>query len=134
VPLNIQISENSQDTNTLLASEGLLAIASSSSSVNEDMIPRPKSPLKASNSPTIEPLGKTVPHPLQQATEIPQKICFLCGEKCRLSKAHVLCSYPTRYETKVLAMSSFIEELDEAIANRPSDANKVFVSCEFSEI
>jgi hypothetical protein len=33
VPLNIQISENSQDTNTLLASEGLLAIASSSSSV-----------------------------------------------------------------------------------------------------
>jgi hypothetical protein len=35
VPLNIQISENSQDTNTLLASEGLLAIASSSSSVNE---------------------------------------------------------------------------------------------------
>jgi hypothetical protein len=62
--LHNKISENSQDTNTLLASEGLLAIASSSSSVNEDMIPRPKSPLKASNSPTIEPLGKTVPHPV----------------------------------------------------------------------
>jgi hypothetical protein len=134
VPLNIQISENSQDTNTLLASEGLLAIASSSSSVNEDMIPRPKSPLKASNSPTIEPLGKTVPHPLQQATEIPQKICFLCGEKCRLSKAHVLCSYPTRYETKVLASQTlpffpFLTNREPAPLAEPVTEDGTVISC-----
>ena len=44
--------------------------------------------------------GSSVPHPLQQATTLPKKVCFLCGEKCLLSKTHLLFSYPVRHEAK----------------------------------
>lgn len=104
-PLNIQISENSSEqADTLLASQGLLAIASSGSTNQGDgnEPPKSKSPVKVNKSPSVDSFAKTVPHPLLQATKIPKKICFLCGEKCRLSKAHVLCSYPPRHEAKTM--------------------------------
>lgn len=104
-PLNIQILENSSEqADTLLASQGLLAIASSGSTNQEDgnQVQKSKSPIKANKSPLVDTYAKTVPHPLLQATKLPKKICFLCGEKCRLSKAHVLCSYPPRHEAKTI--------------------------------
>lgn len=45
-------------------------------------------------------VASSVPHPLQQATTLPKKVCFLCGEKCLLSKTHLLFSYPVRHEAK----------------------------------
>ncbi|XP_076111711.1 uncharacterized protein LOC143079965 [Mytilus galloprovincialis] len=136
-PLNIQISENtSEDTNTLLASQGLLAIASSGSSAQDDvLIPKSKSPFRANKSPAIETIAKTVPHPLQQATTIPKKICFLCGEKCRLSKAHVLCSYPTRHEAKTLNNQTvpffpFLANREPAPKGEPMTEDGTVISCD----
>ena len=43
---------------------------------------------------------RTVPHPLQQVSVLPKKVCFLCGERCLINKMHYLCSYPVRHEAK----------------------------------
>ncbi|XP_052233715.1 genetic suppressor element 1-like isoform X2 [Dreissena polymorpha] len=43
---------------------------------------------------------KTVPHPLQQVTEIPHKVCFLCAQECLIFKMKLTSSYPTKHEAK----------------------------------
>lgn len=117
-PLNIRISSASpmqpNSTSGNNYPQGLLAIASHNEAV-ERPISRSStlssSPLKGHDSHIDSRLSsvmdaitstssKTVPHPLQQATEIPNRICFLCGEKCIIHKMRPLCSYPPRHEGK----------------------------------
>ncbi|KAL4234326.1 hypothetical protein ACF0H5_005977 [Mactra antiquata] len=114
-PLNIHISSaspmQSSSTSAHNYPQGLLAIAS------HETVERPtsrnsilsSSPVKGSDSHLDSRMSsvtdtcsssKTVPHPLQQATEIPNRICFLCGEKCIIHKMRPLCSYPPRHEGK----------------------------------
>ena len=76
----------------------------------------------------------TVPHPLEQATSIPQKICFLCGEKCILMKAHVLYSYPVRHEAKLpnsqtVPFFPFLANRNPAIGSEPMSEDGTVVSC-----
>lgn len=54
------------------------------------------------NSSTIvNNTAASIPHPLQRVSNLPKKVCFLCGESCLVSNMHVLCSYPARHDAKV---------------------------------
>lgn len=115
-PLNIQISSSpnvpSQQTAGSNYAQGLLAIASESESRPVSRTSSMScSPIKSCDIVTDSRLSsatdanpslssKTVPHPLQQVTEIPNKVCFLCGEKCLIHKMKQLNSYPSRHEAK----------------------------------
>lgn len=70
-------------------------VASGSNSKSSDL---PRGSVLGTSVASI--VGTTVPHPLQQATALPKKVCFLCGETCLVSKAHLLYSYPVRHEAK----------------------------------
>ncbi|XP_021379248.1 genetic suppressor element 1-like isoform X2 [Mizuhopecten yessoensis] len=110
-PLNIQITESStalesstSKSNTV-GSQGLLAIAtqgigSVASNLTSSEPPSWSVAEQMKKQQNQEQKSLTVPHPLQQVSAIPKKICFLCGTKSRISKMHVLCSYPTRHEAK----------------------------------
>ncbi|XP_033755222.1 genetic suppressor element 1-like isoform X2 [Pecten maximus] len=110
-PLNIQITESSttlesstSKSNTA-GSQGLLAIATPGigSVTSNPTCSEPPSWTVAEQmkkQQNQEQKSLTVPHPLQQVSSIPKKICFLCGTKSRISKMHILCSYPTRHEAK----------------------------------
>lgn len=114
-PLNIQISvaspvhKNQEPVSSVFpTTQGLLAIAPVVSSSGESLS---SSPSKFHDSisdskPTASESGvtasgiKTVPHPLQQVSDIPKKFCFLCGERCLINKMHYLNAYPVRHEAK----------------------------------
>ena len=111
-PLNIQISmaspvQKNQDpvTSVFPTTQGLLAIApvlsseesNSPSKFHDSMI---NSKTTVSDSTIYTGGVKTVPHPLQQVTDIPKKVCFLCGERCLISRMHYLNAYPARHEAK----------------------------------
>ncbi|KAK3085575.1 hypothetical protein FSP39_005577 [Pinctada imbricata] len=110
-PLNIQISESnslmgraSNSSHSNQSSQGLLAIAPTNEKQSASSTPSSPSKLSSLLRKSIDGSNKgnpTVPHPLEQATSIPQKVCFLCGEKCILMKAHTLYSYPVRHDTKL---------------------------------
>ena len=115
-PLNIHISSANQYLNSKNLeqsyAQGLLAIAHHTTESERGSICSSLScsPMKGddytlvdSRPSTSEPhtsSSKPVPHPLQQVTEIPNKICFLCGEKCLIYKMKYISSYPTRHEIK----------------------------------
>lgn len=112
-PLNIQISESSTATENSATksntggTQGLLAIATpgagsvvSNVSSTQPVSESPSWSEQTKKQQNQEQKTLTVPHPLQQVTSIPKKICFLCGQKARISKMHILCSYPTRHEAK----------------------------------
>lgn len=118
-PLNIQISKSPLPSSLPGSAQGLLAIAQPMvkteavegqgssvpstipNSVNNALAAkvlehhRQLAETKPSSS-----SGASIPHPLQQATSIPKKVCFICGEKCLITKARTLCSYPMRHEAK----------------------------------
>ncbi|XP_060080641.1 genetic suppressor element 1-like isoform X2 [Ylistrum balloti] len=126
-PLNIQITESStalesstSKSNTA-GSQGLLAIATPSiGSITSNPAsadpPTWTAAEQLKKQQNQEQKSLTVPHPLQQVTSIPKKICFLCGTKSRISKMHVLCSYPTRHEAK--GASSQVVPFFPFLANR----------------
>ena len=111
-PLNIQISmaspvQKSRDpvSTAFPTTQGLLAIApvlssddsSSPSKFHASVI---DSRTSVSDSASYTSGVKTVPHPLQQVSVIPKKVCFLCGERCIISKMHYLNAYPAKHEAK----------------------------------
>lgn len=128
-PLNIRISAaspmHSNATSGTNYPQGLLAIASQAGSRSVSR----NSSLSGSPTKTHESVidsrlstateaytsSKTVPHPLQQVTEIPNRICFLCGENCIIHKMRHLCSYPARHEAK--HTSSQVEPFFPFLAN-----------------
>ena len=123
-PLNIEISmaspvQKNQDpvSSVFPTTQGLLAIAPVLDSMNSRPIPcesgesLSNSPLKfhdallnCKTSVSDSGIGagsmKTVPHPLQQVSVMPKKVCYLCGERCLINKMHYLSSYPVRHEAK----------------------------------
>ena len=120
-PLNIRISSaspmHSNPTSGTNYPQGLLAIASQAENASQPISRSRSSSFSGSPNkshdvitdirttaadPSTCPssLSKTVPHPLQQVTEIPNRICFLCGEKCIIHKMRHLSSYPARHEAK----------------------------------
>ena len=120
-PLNIQISmasplQKSQDSvaSVFPTTQGLLAIAPVIDSSNSSLTAHASSeslsnsPLKFhdacidSKTSVCDSTGgvRTVPHPLQQVSVMPKRVCFLCGERCLINKMHHLCSYPARHEAK----------------------------------
>ncbi|KAL3859018.1 hypothetical protein ACJMK2_009259 [Sinanodonta woodiana] len=120
-PLNIQITASSplmsnegSTPSSFSSSQGLLTIAAPLTSSHN---PSPKrssyrsSPSKAKESESRKhdsghggtdgtSSSKTIPHPLQQVSAMPKKVCFLCGEKCLITKMHYLLSYPVKHEAK----------------------------------
>lgn len=141
-PLNIHISSSSpnvhsnQSSNAANYPQGLLAIAADSDS-------RPVSrtsslscsPIKACDIVTDSRMSaatdsitctssRTVPHPLQQVTEIPNRVCFLCGEKCLIHKMKQINSYPSRHEAKHVAaqVDPFFPFLANSIPAQGADA------------
>lgn len=114
-PLNIRISSASPMHSNPTSSnypQGLLAIATHAETSTQSISESSSfsgSPVKAHDITESKSVGheaytsstsKTVPHPLQQVTEIPNRICFLCSEKCIIHKMRLLCSYPARHEAK----------------------------------
>ena len=78
----------------------------------------------------------TIPHPLQQATSVPKKICFLCAESCKLTKLHILCSYPTRHEAKapnntVGPFFPFLANREPASGSETMSEEGTVVTCDF---
>ena len=117
-PLNIRISAspnvNSGQNSTTphFNSHGLLVIASESDSSPVSQTPSlSSSPIKSCDIVAESKLAtvtdailssstKPVPHPLQQVSEIPNRVCFLCAEKCLIHKMKQINSYPSRHEAK----------------------------------
>ncbi|XP_053402473.1 genetic suppressor element 1-like isoform X2 [Mercenaria mercenaria] len=120
-PLNIRISSaspmHSNTTSGTNCPQGLLAIASQAENATQSISRSRSSSFSGSPNKSQDividskttaaeaytcpsSISKTVPHPLQQVTEIPNRICFLCGEKCIIHKMRHLCSYPARHEAK----------------------------------
>ncbi|XP_069112722.1 genetic suppressor element 1-like isoform X1 [Argopecten irradians] len=142
-PLNIQISESSatlasstSKTNTA-GSQGLLAIATPGIGSVTSNAAEPSSWNMAEQmkkQQNQEQKSLTVPHPLQQVSSIPKKICFLCGTKSRISKMHVLCSYPTRHEAKgansqVVPFFPFLANRDPASKAETMSEDGTVLSC-----
>ncbi|CAL1547551.1 unnamed protein product [Lymnaea stagnalis] len=80
----------------------------------------------------------SIPHPLQQAGERPKKVCFLCGEKCLVTKAQILYSYPIRHETKsvvgqphTLPFFPFLASHDPAPGSEPMTEDGIVISCSY---
>ncbi|BFZ13529.1 hypothetical protein BsWGS_16567 [Bradybaena similaris] len=89
---------------------------------------------KAHSSSTI----LSIPHPLQQAGERPKKVCFLCGQKCLLSKAQILYSYPVRHETKssggqcqTIPFFPFLASQPPAPGSEPMAEEGTVISCSY---
>lgn len=113
-PLNIQIAANSPGPMAAIPAQGLLAIAaaptvtSTSTTPNyQDVSPVSSTQVTSQMSDGRRLSGETkvgpnvtVPHPLTQMSSIPQKVCFVCGEKSILPNTQVLCSYPSRLDAK----------------------------------
>ncbi|KAJ8302757.1 hypothetical protein KUTeg_019153 [Tegillarca granosa] len=136
-PLNIQISENGESASHMNSSgsQGLLAIAAPSSESNpagnSGFITR-----RGSGDSRVNVTTVPVPHPLQQATVLPKRICFLCGEESLVTKAHILCSYPPRHETKgsnsqVVPFFPFLANRDSAPGAEPMSDDGTVISCNF---
>ncbi|CAG5129219.1 unnamed protein product [Candidula unifasciata] len=80
----------------------------------------------------------SIPHPLQQAGERPKKVCFLCGQKCLLSKAQILYSYPVRHETKsaggqcqTIPFFPFLASQPPAPGSEPMAEEGTVISCSY---
>ncbi|KAK3580302.1 hypothetical protein CHS0354_003535 [Potamilus streckersoni] len=135
-PLNIQITgsspmmSNEGSAPSFSSSQGLLTIAaplSSSLNVSPKRSSYRSSPSRAKESESKKQDGghgstegssssKTIPHPLQQVSAMPKKVCFLCGEKCLITKMHYLLSYPVKHETK--SANNQVEPFFPFLANR----------------
>ncbi|XP_059178069.1 uncharacterized protein LOC131957349 isoform X3 [Physella acuta] len=80
----------------------------------------------------------SIPHPLQQAGERPKKVCFLCGEKCLITKTQLLYSYPVRQDAKSFGGQShavpffpFLASHEPAPGAEPMNDDGVVISCSY---
>ncbi|XP_050398933.1 genetic suppressor element 1 isoform X3 [Patella vulgata] len=146
-PLNIQISKSPQQSLTG-GNHGLLAIVPQApttiiENTNSNSMPYSPSPSKLdrqrqslTDSKAQTPNMMTIPHPLQQASSLPKKVCFICGEKSLITKVHILCSYPTRHEAKahnsiVLPFFPFLANRDPAHNSDPMTDDGTVISCTY---
>ncbi|ESO82762.1 hypothetical protein LOTGIDRAFT_155782 [Lottia gigantea] len=137
-PLNIHISKSPQ-TAVSGGNHGLLAIAAQPSrsldTGGQTTCTSSPSKLDRQQSGAQQPTN-TIPHPLQQASSLPKKVCFICGEKSLITKAHMLCSYPTRHEAKshnsiVLPFFPFLANRDNAPNSDPMTDDGTVISCTY---
>lgn len=124
-PLNIHITaasphiHSSQNSTSHHYPQGLLAIAADSDSrpvsqtsslsvspiKSYDIVADSK--LYTATDATPSSSLKPVPHPLQQVSEIPNRVCFLCAEKCLIHKMKQINAYPSRHEAKHAQIEPF---------------------------
>ena len=159
-PLNIHISKSpvlsSNTTHGLLAiapqtprsvtgdissssnPTGMVLSEMASSALNPKSSDLPKGTgLNSSGSAGSGAAAASVPHPLQQATTLPKKVCFLCGEKCLLTKTHILFSYPVRHEAKSTASNQsppffpFLANKDPALGSESMTDEGTVMSCNY---
>ncbi|XP_055890452.1 uncharacterized protein LOC106061017 isoform X1 [Biomphalaria glabrata] len=77
----------------------------------------------------------SIPHPLQQAGERPKKVCFVCGEKCLVTKAQLLHIYPPRSEGKSYGVLEpffpFLANYEPAPGSEPPSEEGIVISCSY---
>ncbi|KAH9503544.1 hypothetical protein Btru_068154 [Bulinus truncatus] len=113
-------------------SPGLLKVSTVNNNTSHEVYKPYNSEAKlgASNS------GLSIPHPLQQAGERPKKVCFVCGEKCLMTKAQLLHTYPGRQDIKsfgglIHPFFPFLGKYEPPPGSDPPNEEGIVISCSY---